>query len=129
MIALKPSPLALIAALILFAPLQTSAQQNSNGNSHRQITGEEALWWQEGRKIFTTHCKSCHYRDNTVGAPFLHAEAKTQKGWDRVFARRYPACAKNGAWDSLSAKQLRDLNDFLSRHAYGTSGVYESRFG
>ncbi|EAT15507.1 hypothetical protein Dace_1369 [Desulfuromonas acetoxidans DSM 684] len=91
--------------------------------------GDQALWWQDGNKEFKKNCMNCHHRGNDVGANFLYVESKTQQGWDNVFIRRYPECAKNGSWDSLTKKQLQDINDFLYRYAYGTGGVYESRFG
>ncbi len=67
----------------------------------------------EGGQLFRSLCKSCHTRDNTVDAPFLHSESKISRAWNRVFASRYPACAKDGSWASLSDEQLRRVNDFL----------------
>ena len=68
---------------------------------------------EEGKQLFKSVCKSCHSRDNTAGAPFLHSESKISKAWNRVFATRYPACAKDGAWAALSDEQLMRVNDFL----------------
>lgn len=99
-----------------------------DGHGLRSLGGE-ALWWQAGNREFKKNCMNCHNRGNDVGASFLYVESKTQTGWDDVFVKRYPECAKNGSWDALSEKQLRDINDFLYRYAYGTGGVYESRFG
>ena len=67
----------------------------------------------EGGQLFRSLCKSCHSRDNTVDAPFLHSESKTSRAWNRVFATRYPGCAKDGSWASLSDEQLRRVNDYL----------------
>ena len=67
----------------------------------------------EGRQLFKDVCKSCHSRDNTVGAPFVHSESKISRAWNRVFETRFPACAKDGAWAALSDEQLRRINDFL----------------
>lgn len=68
---------------------------------------------EEGRQLFRNVCKSCHSRDNSAGAPFIHSESLISKAWNRVFAQRYPACAKGGSWASLSDEQLRRINDFL----------------
>ena len=103
-------------------------QQINDGHGLRPL-GDEALWWQDGNKAFKKNCMNCHHRGNAVGAKFLYVESKTQRGWDEVFVKRYPECARNGSWDPLTKKQLQDINDFLYRYAYGTSGVYESRFG
>jgi len=67
----------------------------------------------EGRQLFKSVCKSCHSRDNTAGAPFIHSESLISRAWNRVFSERYPACSRNGAWASLSDEQLRRVNDFL----------------
>lgn len=67
----------------------------------------------EGRQLFQSVCKSCHSRDNKVGAHFLHSESLISRAWNRVFAKRYPACAKDGSWASLGDEQLRRVNDFL----------------
>ena len=39
------------------------------------------------------------------------------KGWDRVFFKEYPQCAKNGEWDHLSQEDLLRVNDYLVRFA------------
>ena len=68
---------------------------------------------EEGARLFRSLCKGCHSRDNEVGAPFLHSESKISRAWNRVFAQRYPACAKDGSWATLTDEQLRRVNDFL----------------
>lgn len=68
---------------------------------------------EEGFHLFRSVCKSCHSRNNTAGAPFIHSESKISKAWNRVFAQRYPACAKNGSWAALTEEQLQRLNDYL----------------
>lgn len=132
-----------LAVLLLFSPFLVQAeqapqldkgkdcryQQLIKAGKARRALGSEALWWRSGNKEFKKHCKSCHYRGNDVGATFLHVESKTQRGWDLVFTKRYPQCANDGSWDSLTKKQLQDINDFLCRYAYGTAGVYEAFFG
>ncbi|MBA3014414.1 MAG: hypothetical protein KKD63_11450 [Proteobacteria bacterium] len=68
---------------------------------------------EEGRNLFHSVCKSCHSRDNAVGARFIHSESLISRAWNRVFAKQYPACAKDGSWASLNEEQLRRVNDFL----------------
>jgi len=83
----------------------------------------------EGYLTFHNFCKSCHSKDNSVGAPFLHTESKTRRGWNRVFLTHYPQCAKDGTWDKLSEDDLLKLHDYLFSEAkdtynpYGTSGA------
>ena len=131
----------LLAVLVCTLPLVAQAAQASDKVEtkhckYRRITaalsngelGDEALWWQDGNKKFKKNCMNCHRRKNDVGASFLHVESRTQSGWDKVFVERYPQCAQDGSWDSLTEKELRDINDYLCRYAYGTAGVYESFF-
>lgn len=130
----------ILAVLLFSSPFLVLAQQTeqeANPNQClpqltqaercRRILGAEALWWREGRKLYQSNCRSCHQRNNDVGASFLHVESKTQRGWDQVFVKRYSKCAKNGSWDSLTERQLQDINDFLYRYAYGAGGIYEAR--
>lgn len=77
-------------------------------------------WVSKGSKIFKDSCQSCHAKGNDQGAPFLHSESKSMKGWNRVFFERYPKCAKSGAWAKLSEDDLQKLNDFLFRNAANT---------
>ncbi len=67
----------------------------------------------DGYKIFREACKGCHHRGNDQGAKFLYTESKSMRAWNRVFYERYPACAKSGAWQSLSGDDLLKLNDYL----------------
>ena len=84
-------------------------------------------WVREGSRIFSDSCKSCHYRGNEQGAPFLHSESKTMKGWNRVFVSRYPTCAGSGAWDTLTTNDLLKVNDYLFRNAANTMPFCASR--
>ncbi len=77
-------------------------------------------WASEGSNIFQESCKNCHHRGNDKGATFLYSESKSMKGWNRVFFERYPQCAKNGEWASLSEDQIQKLNDYLYRNAANT---------
>ena len=80
----------------------------------------ESEGWGRGGRKFQEVCKSCHSRDNDKGAPFLHAESKMSKGWNRVFAKRRVQCAKDGSWDSLSEEDIQFINDYLYRNAAWT---------
>lgn len=78
-----------------------------------------------GYAIFRNVCKSCHSRDNNVGAPFLYSESKTRPAWDRVFVEMYPGCAQEGVWAPLSSEDLLNLNDYLTVDAANTSNPNE----
>jgi len=80
----------------------------------------------EGGKLFVALCKSCHYRNNDKGASFLWAESKTSKAWNRVFAQRYPQCAKAGEWDTLTEEQLMRVNDYLYRFSYDSRDNFDN---
>lgn len=90
-------------------------------NTCRDLSHGQADWdsrpWGEGGKLFTEICKSCHSRNNNKNAPFLWVESKTSKGWNRVFYKKYPKCAKNGSWKDLTIDQQQKLNDYLYRFA------------
>ena len=76
---------------------------------------QDSFWWGSGAQTFRSTCKPCHTRDNAEGGSFLHVESKTSRAWNRVFFEKYPECAKNGSWDSLSMDDLMNLNDYLYR--------------
>ena len=76
---------------------------------------QDSFWWGTGAQAFRSSCKPCHTRNNTEDGPFLHSESKTSRGWDRVFFEKYPQCAKDGHWDSLTMDQLLKINDYLHR--------------
>lgn len=77
-----------------------------------------------GYRNFKEVCKSCHSRENDQGAKFLYTESKTRRGWDRVFTKMYPVCAKDGSWDRLASEDLLKVYDYLFVNAAGT---YDSR--
>ena len=77
-------------------------------------------WVSDGSKIFAESCKNCHYRENDKGAKFLYSESKTMKGWNRVFNKKYPQCAKDGYWSGLTPEDLLKVNDYLFRNAANT---------
>ncbi len=72
-----------------------------------------------GYKSFRTLCKSCHNRKSNQGK-FLQTESKVPTAWNRVFAEKYPKCAKNGAWKDLSLDDQLKLNDYLFMMGSGT---------
>ena len=82
--------------------------------------------WGEGGKVFQEVCKVCHTRDNDKGAPFLYTESKTPQAWNRVFAQKYPKCAKDGAWDKITLDQQLKLNDYLYRFGLNSEDVNDS---
>lgn len=77
-----------------------------------------------GYRIFMNLCKSCHNRENEK-APFLHTESRTMQGWNNVFHKRYPKCAKEGYWDELTSEDLLKLNDYLYYYAYDAYDPYD----
>ncbi len=114
--------LVLLTSTLLAATIQASPRKRLDPltKTCRILNFYTAGWKSPGAKIWKTTCKACHRRDNTEGAPFLHTESKTPKGWTRVFVKRYPKCARTGKWDELSLEQIVALNDFLYMNAAGT---------
>ncbi len=92
----------------------------------RPLTFNNAGWASNGAKIFQESCKNCHYKGNDKNAPFLYTESYPSKGWNRIFADRWPKCAKSGAWDKLSQQDLLELNDFLFKNAANTYDAYSA---
>jgi len=89
-----------------------------------RIFTHASLW--EGYTIFRNNCKSCHYRGNDKNAKFLYTESKVRKGWNRVFAKRYTKCAKDGSWGKLTAEQIARVNDYLFKNAADTYDPYDA---
>ncbi|MFH1216727.1 MAG: hypothetical protein V1706_09530 [Pseudomonadota bacterium] len=85
-----------------------------------RIFGFDSMWWGKGAKIFQNNCKTCHIRGNDKGAPFLYSESKSPKAWNRVFFKRYPACARDGSWGNLTLNDQLLLNDYLYRNGANT---------
>jgi len=114
--------LAGIALAVGLVPAQASPGKrfDERTQSCRFLNTYNSGWSSEGARIFKASCKSCHFRGNDRSAPFLHSESKGMKGWNRVFAERYPKCAKNGAWARLSEDDLLKLNDYLFYNAANT---------
>lgn len=114
-----------VVIVTLAVAIQVNARpqiRHDEGTGTCRIIGEGPLEWEsrswgEGGQLFKKVCQSCHSRNNASGAPFLWVESKTSKGWNRIFAKRYPECARNGAWNGLSREQLLRVNDYLYRWA------------
>lgn len=83
----------------------------------RQLSDQNLM---AGYRNFQAVCKSCHSRANDKGAKFLYTESKTRQGWDRVFTKMYPVCAKDGSWNRLASEDLLRVNDYLFVNAAGT---------
>lgn len=85
-----------------------------------RVLSEGPLYWEsyafgEGGKTFKANCQNCHNSHNDKGAHFLWSESKNQNAWNRVFATRYPKCARDGSWNGIGEEQLRRVNDYLWR--------------
>lgn len=80
-------------------------------NTCRNLAQENDL---EGYKVFRKACKGCHSLTNSDGK-FLYSESKGGNAWNRVFAEKYPKCAKDGSWSQLSLEDQLKLNDYLVR--------------
>jgi hypothetical protein len=90
-----------------------------------RLIGEGRLDWESepwgtGGKKFQEVCKSCHSRDSDKGAPFIHAQSYTSKGWNTIFANRRVKCARDGSWGALSEEDIQFINDYLYRNAAWT---------
>ncbi len=78
----------------------------------REFTFEAMM---DGYKSFRTVCKNCHNREGDGG--FIYTESKNPVAWNRVFFEKYPTCATDGSWESLSNEDKLKLNDYLFRNA------------
>jgi hypothetical protein len=103
------------------AQAQPGTRYDPGTQTCRIITFENL---QEGYRLFRSDCKNCHHRGNDQGADFLYTESKSMKGWNRVFASRYPECAKGGVWDRLGLEQLLKLNDYLFANAFDANNPH-----
>lgn len=113
--------LVLVATVVLARPAKRLDPGTQTCRVFTPVTIEE------GRQLFQSTCKSCHARANTIGAPFLHSESKISKAWNRIFEKRYPACAQDGSWAALSDEQLMRVNDFLFMNAADSYDPYSGK--
>jgi hypothetical protein len=129
----KAGMAALVAlALIFGGAVMVQAAPNKRldpGTQTCRILGFDSMWWGEGAKIFRNNCKSCHFRGNDKGAPFLYAESKSPEAWNRVFFQKYPQCARDGSWGELSQNDQLLLNDYLYRNGANTYNPYSADCG
>ena len=86
----------------------------------------ESRPWGQGGKLFQERCKSCHSQGNSKGAPSLWVESKTSKAWNRVFFEKYPSCAKDGSWGTMTTEEQMRLNDYLYRWAKNAQDLTDS---
>ena len=100
---------------------QASPQKRYDpGTKTCRVLGFDSMWWGTGAKIFRKSCKSCHHRGNDQGAKFLYSESKSPEAWNRVFFEKYPQCAKDGSWSSLTLNDQLQLNDYLYKNGANT---------
>jgi len=120
----------LAATLASLAGARPEYRFDEKTQSCRNLKDGQLEWdsrgYGEGGKIFRDLCKKCHSRDNDQNAPFLWNESKTSEAWNRVFTERYPKCAKNGAWDSATAEELRKVNDYLYRFSENSRDKFDN---
>lgn len=96
------------------------------GTKTCRVFNNDSMWWGKGAQIFKSNCKTCHVRGNDKGAPFLYSESKSPKGWNRVFFKKYPQCAKDGSWANLTLNDQLLLNDYLYRNGANTYNAYDA---
>ena len=104
--------------LFLAAPFVLLAQDKAGDEAHGIYKYDDF----ENPQV----CKSCHFRDNKKGAPFLWSESKSSRAWNRVFAKRYPDCAKDGSWSAMNLDQQLKLNDYLYRFARDSQDISDN---
>ena len=86
--------------LVLAAFIATSALAAEGGNPRK------------GKHLFKKTCKACHSSGAEGGE--LTPMSKTQKQWDRIFDKKKH---DPKAWESLSERDLKDIQQFLYDHA------------
>lgn len=110
-----------LVSLALVSVVEASPQKRwDEGTKTCRVFDFDSGWWGTGGQLWRSKCKTCHNRNNDKGASFLYMESKPSKGWNRVFLERYPQCAKDGEWDSLTMEEIMKLNDYLYRFGANT---------
>lgn len=109
----------LFCSFTIMAQAKPAKRYDATTKTCRKL-GFDSEWWGEGNKIFKQRCKSCHHLGNDVGAKLLYSEAKSPKGWNNVFVKKYPQCYKEGHWAGLTQEQIMMMNDFLYRNGSNT---------
>jgi len=116
----------LLATVIMAANVQARPGKRLDERTQMcRLIGEGQLDWESepwgiGGKKFQEVCKNCHFKDNDMGATFLHAESYIAEGWNTIFAKRRVPCARNGSWGALSEEEIQFINDYLYRNAAWT---------
>ncbi len=103
-----------------FAEAKPTKRYDARTKMCRDLTSRALEWdtnlWGKGSKQFRNKCQSCHSKDNSSGAPFVHVETYTSDGWNAFFTKRKSVCANDGSWNSFSDDDLQILNDYLYRN-------------
>jgi len=105
-----------LAVFLARAQATPTKRYDETTKTCRTLTMENDL---RGYQVFREFCKECHSRKNEQ-AKFLYSESKMPNAWNRVFFKKYPECAKNGAWDQLTLEDQLKLNDYLFRTGAGS---------
>ncbi len=132
--AMKQAVIALVVLVVVGVATQVYARPQTRYDETTKtcrVIGDGPLeWassvWGQGGQTFKTVCQSCHSRDNEKGAPFLWVESKTSKAWNRVFTKKYPQCAKDGSWDSMTMDEQLVVNDYLYRWAKNSQDINDN---
>lgn len=124
-VTMKHGVIALVVLLVIGVAMQAYARPESRYDETTKtcrVIGDGPLEWEsrvwgQGGKTFKSVCQGCHKRGNDKDAPFLWVESKTSEAWNRVFTQKYPQCAKDGSWQSMTIDQQLMVNDYLYRWA------------
>lgn len=117
---------ALLAGVVWVGSLEARPSKRFDERTQMcRLIGEGRMSWETeawglGGKKFQEVCKSCHSKENSKGAPFIHAQSYTSKGWNTIFANRRMGCARDGSWGALSEDEIQFINDYLYRNAAWT---------
>ncbi len=131
---MKHGMIALVVLLLVGLAIQAHARPESRYDETTKtcrVIGDGPLEWEsrawgQGGKVFKGLCQGCHSRDNDKGAPFLWVESKTSKAWNRVFSQKYPQCAKDGSWQSMTMDEQLMVNDYLYRWAKNSADINDN---
>ncbi|MBU0681294.1 MAG: hypothetical protein KKD73_07720 [Proteobacteria bacterium] len=131
---MKQGAIALIFVLCLGVAMQAYARPakrfDESTKTCRVLDDGPLEWesssWGQGGKMFKSLCQSCHHPGNDKGASFLWVESKTSKAWNRVFTQKYPQCAKDGSWQSMTMDQQLMVNDYLYRWAKNSADLNDN---
>lgn len=127
---LAASMFMLVVSFAFQADARPTKRFDATTQTCRIFESGKAEWdsnvWGEGGKVFKQVCKSCHFRGNKEGVPFLWTESKSSRGWNRVFAKKYPDCAQDGSWVAMSIDQQLKLNDYLFRFSRDSADVSDN---